>query len=49
MAKPLRCMVGWHKWVKRYTDDHVRYLQCQRCGTEDTSNLSTPGAMGGGF
>jgi hypothetical protein len=49
VAKSLRCLVGWHKWIKRSVDGGGRYLVCQRCRKEDHSTLSTPGAMGEGF
>jgi hypothetical protein len=32
MSKPLRCRLGWHKWVTRYASDGTtRFLQCRRC------------------
>jgi hypothetical protein len=32
MSKPLRCRLGWHKWVKQYSSDGTsRFLQCARC------------------
>jgi hypothetical protein len=31
MRRPLRCKVGWHRWTHRYTDEHLRYLECTRC------------------
>jgi hypothetical protein len=33
-----RCMVNWHKWVRRHTDDGVQYAVCQRCGREHDVN-----------
>ncbi|MDH2413121.1 hypothetical protein [Nocardioides sp. CER19] len=36
MRKPLRCRIGWHKWVTRYSDDGTaHYLRCRRCSKED--------------
>jgi len=32
MSKPLRCRLGWHKWVTKYASDGTtRFLQCRRC------------------
>ncbi len=36
MSKPLRCRLGWHRWVTTYASDGTtRYLKCQHCATED--------------
>ena len=35
MSKPLRCRLGWHKWVTKYASDGTtRFLQCKRCPKE---------------
>ena len=32
MGKPLRCRLGWRKWVTQYSSDGTsRFLQCVRC------------------
>ena len=32
---PLRCRVGWHRWVTHSTSDGTsRYLRCRRCPKE---------------
>ena len=35
MSTSMRCRVGWHKWIKRFNDEGLRYLACSRCGKED--------------
>jgi hypothetical protein len=36
MKKPLRCRVGWHKWVSHSSEDGTTYyLLCRRCSKED--------------
>jgi hypothetical protein len=35
VRKPLRCRLGWHRWVTRYSSDGTsRFLQCRRCPKE---------------
>ena len=34
MARPLRCRLGIHKYVRRQNTDGQRYLECARCGKE---------------
>jgi hypothetical protein len=33
MARGLRCLIGWHDWVKRVTEGEAS-LTCSRCGAE---------------
>jgi hypothetical protein len=36
MRKPLRCRLGWHKWITTYASDGTtRFLKCKRCPKED--------------
>jgi hypothetical protein len=35
MGKPIRCRIGWHKWVTTYSSDGTtRFLRCKRCPKE---------------
>jgi len=35
MGKPLRCRLGWHRWVTKHSSDGTsRYQQCTRCPKE---------------
>jgi hypothetical protein len=34
VARPLLCLLRWHKWLKRYADDGAVSLVCRRCGRE---------------
>jgi hypothetical protein len=29
--RPLRCLLGRHKWVTAYNDDREPFLVCSRC------------------
>jgi len=29
--RPLRCLIGRHKWRTQYTEDRQRYIACARC------------------
>lgn len=33
--KPIRCRLGRHGWVTKYTADNEPYRICERCGAED--------------
>jgi hypothetical protein len=35
MTRDMRCLVGWHKWVKRVNDSGQAYLVCRRCQKQD--------------
>ena len=37
MGKQLRCLLGWHKWKRRTTEDNKPYRACVHCGVEDVS------------
>ncbi len=41
MARPLRCMVGWHHWVKRHRENE-QYEACSRCGKVSQGPWSMP-------
>jgi hypothetical protein len=46
MRKPLRCRLGWHKWVTTYTSDGTNsYLRCKRCPKETDFPTKRPGMM----
>lgn len=47
MAKPLACRFGWHKWVRRSTEDGGSFEQCARCGKDYDQGKAHPAA--GGF
>jgi hypothetical protein len=38
MAKKMRCLIGWHKFVRRHNaqagDSNAYYWQCAFCGKE---------------
>jgi hypothetical protein len=35
MTKAIRCRLGWHTWVTRYSSDGTsRFLTCRRCAKE---------------
>ena len=35
MRKPVRCLLGWHKWVTTYASDGTtRFMKCKRCPKE---------------
>jgi hypothetical protein len=43
MRRPIRCRLGWHKWVTRYSSDGTsRYLKCQRCPKETDFDKRPP-------
>jgi hypothetical protein len=43
MRKPLRCRLGWHTWVTRYSSDGTsRYLRCKRCPKETDFDKRPP-------
>ena len=50
MAKHVACLVGWHKWRVRSTEDGTRFRQCVRCLKEDSGVKMSPDAgwLGGG-
>jgi hypothetical protein len=47
MARPLRCIVGWHRWAKRHLDGEP-YLVCTRCGKVSHGPGPTIDMGGGG-
>ena len=48
MKKPLRCRLGWHHWVTRYSSDGTsRYLKCERCPKETDFEQRPPIATTG--
>ena len=35
VKKPIRCRLGWHSWIPRYSEDGTsRYVGCRRCSKE---------------
>ena len=47
MAKPLRCRLGWHRYIKIHTPETIDavpfFLRCERCGHE--RDVPTPPPM----
>ena len=41
MARPLLCLIGWHKWHRKVNDAGQSYAQCARCGKEDNADRPT--------
>jgi hypothetical protein len=35
MGKPFWCLLGRHKWRRRWSEDGQHYYKCERCGKED--------------
>ena len=46
MSERLSCRLGWHKWVRRSTEDGGRLQQCARCDKVDDRAKLPPGAAG---
>ncbi|WP_158510499.1 hypothetical protein [Actinoplanes friuliensis] len=42
MAKPWRCRLGRHKWVRRSTEDGQLFQQCSQCGKDNDQNKLPP-------
>jgi hypothetical protein len=36
--KDVRCLIGWHDWVKRQVEDS-QYVECRRCGKDKPARL----------
>jgi len=36
-------VVGWHRWVRRQSDDGAQFAVCQRCGREHATYESAWG------
>jgi hypothetical protein len=34
MAKTWRCYLGFHRWVRKQTDDGKQYIACRDCNKE---------------
>ena len=50
VRRPLRCRLGWHKWVRRSTSDGTsRYLGCRRCPKETDLRRPEDFIGGGGI
>ena len=49
MAKAWSCRLGWHKWVRRSTEDGSKYRACAHCEKVDDRGPPAPGTMAGGF
>jgi hypothetical protein len=44
--KDLRCILGWHHWVRRQIEDS-QYQECSRCGRDRPAPHRPPtGATG---
>ena len=44
MGKPMTCRLGWHKWIRRSTEDGQRYLRCGGCDKENPQSSLPPNA-----
>jgi hypothetical protein len=40
--RPLRCLLGWHRWRLAFNADNEKYLRCSRCGKEGEEGLVAP-------
>ena len=38
MRKPLTCWIGFHAWHPIIEEDHLRLIQCLRCGKKEQPN-----------
>ena len=48
-GKSLFCRLGVHRWEDKVNDDGERYVECRRCGQDDTKiSLKDYGDTGGG-
>jgi hypothetical protein len=43
--KDVRCLLGWHAWVKRQVEDS-QYAECKRCGKDRPAWGRAPGPVG---
>jgi hypothetical protein len=43
VRRSLRCLVGWHHWLRRDNGEGRRYLQCRDCGKDEDPGNRTHG------